>query len=34
MALYQEALTVQPGNAQAREGLEALSAGRPANGPR
>ncbi|MDO8476468.1 MAG: tetratricopeptide repeat protein [Candidatus Rokubacteria bacterium] len=32
MALYQEALTVQPGNAQARDGLEALSAGRPADG--
>jgi tetratricopeptide (TPR) repeat protein len=34
MALYQEALTVQPGNAQARDGLEALSAGRPADGLR
>jgi Flp pilus assembly protein TadD len=29
MALYQEALAVQPGNAQAREAIEALSAGRP-----
>jgi tetratricopeptide (TPR) repeat protein len=34
MALYQEALTVQPGNAQARDGLEALSARRPADGLR
>ena len=34
MSLYQEALTVQPGNAQARDGLEALPAGRPADGPR
>jgi len=34
MALYQEALTVQPGNAEARDGLEALSAGRPADGLR
>ncbi len=34
MALYQEALTVDPGNAQARDGLEALSAGRPADGLR
>jgi tetratricopeptide (TPR) repeat protein len=34
LALYQEALTVQPGNAQARDGLEALSAGRPADGLR
>ncbi len=33
-ALYQEALAVQPANAQAREGLEALSAGRPAGGVR
>jgi protein O-mannosyl-transferase len=33
-ALYQEALTVQPDNAQAGDGLEALSAGRPADGPR
>lgn len=34
LALYQEALTVQPSNAQAREGFEALSAGRPAGGAR
>jgi len=34
MVLYQEALAVQPRNAQAREGLEALSVGRPADGPR
>lgn len=34
LALYQEALAVQPANAQAREGLEALSAGRPAGGAR
>jgi protein O-mannosyl-transferase len=33
MVLYQEALAVQPRNAQARDGLEALSAGRPADGP-
>jgi len=32
MALYREALTVQPGNAQARDGLEAISAGRAADG--
>lgn len=34
LALYQEALAVQPANVQAREGLEALSAGRPAGGAR
>jgi Tfp pilus assembly protein PilF len=34
LALYQEALAVQPANAQAREGLDALSAGRPAGGAR
>ena len=34
LALYQEALAVQPANAQAQDGLEALSAGRPAGGPR
>jgi Tfp pilus assembly protein PilF len=34
LVLYQEALAVQPANAQAREGLEALSAGRPAGGAR
>ena len=34
LMLYQEALRVQPGDAQAREGLEALSAGRPAGGAR
>jgi len=35
-ALYREALAVQPGNTQAREGLEALAAGGPAApaGPR
>jgi tetratricopeptide (TPR) repeat protein len=32
VALYREALTVEPGTAQARDGLEALSAGRAADG--
>ena len=29
LTLYREALTVQPSAAQARDGLEALAAGRP-----